>query len=335
MGAKHMKKSSYELTRRTFVQGMASLALSSVALAAQKNNRPSAQSTQWIAACRDNLLKVTKKPDCWSAMKELGVAGIEVEVDPALACPALYGADKTYSLATASGPRAVKNRFSEEGLAITAFLMNNRFEERLDEEMEWTRQLVKAAQELDVKAIRIDVVSRRTKGEEFLSFAVKVCKQLCDIAQGTSVRYGIENHGSTTNDPEFLQKLFDAVDSTHLGLTLDTANFYWYGHPLDELYKNFERFAPKVFHTHCKSIRYPEDKRNVRRPMGWEYGKYACPIYEGDIDFQKVAAILRKANYRGALCLEDESLGKYPEAEQTEVLKKEIALLENLGKMEA
>ena len=47
---------------------------------------------------------------------------------------------------------------------------------------------------------------------------------------------------------------------------------------LDELYKNFERFAPKVFHTHCKNIRYPEDKKNVRRPMGWEYDKYACPI---------------------------------------------------------
>jgi len=331
-GAKHVKTSPYELTRRTFVQGMAGLAFASSSLAAGKSDRPS---TPWIAACRDNLLKVTKKPDCWSAMKELGVAGVEVEVDPALTCPSLYGADKTYSLATALGLRALKDRLSKEGLAVTSFLMSNRFDERLDEELDWTRKLVKAAQELDVKVIRIDVVSRRTKGEEFFSFAVKVCKQLCDIAQGTSVRYGIENHGSTTNDPQFLQRLFDAVDSPHLGLTLDTANFYWYGHPLDELYKNFERFAPKVFHTHCKSIRYPEDKKNVRRPMGWEYGKYACPIYEGDIDFQKVTAILRKANYRGALCLEDESLGKYPEAEQTEVIKREIALLKKLGRMEA
>jgi len=330
-----MKKSPCELTRRTFVKGMAGLAISSATIAAQRNDKSSARSGRWIAACRDSLLKTTKKPDCWSAMKELGVAGVEVEVDPALACPALYGPEKTYNLATDSGLQALKDRFSEEGLAITGFLMHNRFDERLDEELEWNRKLVKAAQELGVKVIRIDIVSRRTKGEEFFSFAVKVCKQLCDITEGTSVAYGIENHGNTTNDPAFLQRLFDAVDSPHLGLTLDTANFYWYGHPLDDLYKNFERFAPKVFHTHCKSIRYPEDKKNVRRPMGWEYGKYACPIYEGDIDFRKVAAILRKANYRGALCLEDESLEKYPEAERTEVLRKEIALLKNLGKMEA
>ena len=330
-----MKKSPYELNRRTFVKGIAGLALSSAAIAAQRKEKRSARSGRWIAACRDNLLKVTKKPDCWSALKELGVAGVEVEVDTAMACPSLSSADKTYSLATASDVQAVKDRLSEQGLVIAGFLMNNRFDERLDEELAWTKQVVKAAQELDVKAIRIDVVPRRTKGDEFFAFAVKACKQLCDIAKDTSVRYGIENHGDTTNDPQFLQRLFDAVDSPYLGLTLDTANFYWYGHPLDELYKNFERFAPKVFHTHCKSIRYPDDKKNVRRPMGWEYGKYACPIYEGDIDFQKVAAILRKANYSGALCLEDESLERFPEAERTAVLKKEIALLRKLGRMEA
>ncbi|UCC96340.1 MAG: sugar phosphate isomerase/epimerase [Phycisphaerales bacterium] len=328
-------KSSYELTRRDFVQAAAGLAFATAAQAGGQGNKPSPQMKPWIAACRDNLLKITGKPDCWSAMKALGVTGVEVEVDSSLVCPGLWGPDETYSLATASELNAVKNRFLKEGLVITGFLMRNRFDERLDEELKWTRKLVRAAEELDVKAIRIDVVSRRTRGDAFFAFAVKVCKQLCDIAEGTSVCYGIENHGSVTNDPEFLQKLFDAVDSPHLGLTLDTANFYWYGHPLDELYKDFERFAPKVFHTHCKSIRYPEDKKNVRRPMGWEYSKYACPIYEGDIDFHKVAAILRKVNYQGDLCLEDESIGKYPKAEQTEVLKKEIALLKNLSKMEA
>ena len=304
--------------------------LSSAVQAGPKAETPPAQSKSWVVACRDGHLKATGKPDSWSAMKEIGVTGVEVEVDPALACPALYAPNETYSLATASGIAALKDKLAGQGLVVTGFLMHNRFDERLDEEIEWTRKLVKAAGALDVKVIRIDIVSRRTKGEEFHAFAAKLCKQLCTITDGTSVRYGIENHGSVTNDPQFLQRLFDTVDSPYLGLTLDTANFYWYGHPLDELYKNFERFAPKVFHTHCKSIRYPEDKKNVRRPMGWEYGKYACPIYEGDIDFRKVAAILRKAGYSGALCLEDESLDKFPEAEQVEVLKKEIAMLKNL-----
>ncbi len=65
--------------------------------------------------------------------------------------------------------------------------------------------------------------------------------------------------------------------------------------------------------------------------MGWEYNKYSRPIYEGDIDFSKVAEILRKADYRGALCLENETLGKYPENRHVEILKKEIVLLRNLN----
>lgn len=323
--------SSFELSRRSLLQGAAGLVLSSAAVqAAPKTETPSVRSKPWIVACRDRHLTVTGKPDSWSALKQIGAAGIEVEVGIDMGCPALYAPNETYSLATPSGIAAIKDKLAEQKVVITGFLMHNQFDSRLDEELAWMKKLVKAGQELDVKVIRIDIVSQKTKGEAFQAFAAKLCKQLCDITEGTSVRYGIENHGKVTNDPEFLQKLFDAVDSPYLGLTLDTANFYWFGHPLDDLYKNFERFAPKVFHTHCKSIRYPEDKKNVKRPMGWQYAKYNCPIYEGDIDFQKVAAILRKAGYNGDLCLEDESLEKFPEAEQAEVLKKEIALLKSL-----
>ena len=106
----------------------------------------------------------------------------------------------------------------------------------------------------------------------------------------TGVRFGIENHGNTTNDPEFLAALFDGVGSKRLGLTLDTGNFYWFGHPLSKLYGLYEQFAPRAFHTHCKSIRYPEDDRERQRPMGWKYGEYNGPIYDGDIDFGRVVA---------------------------------------------
>jgi sugar phosphate isomerase/epimerase len=326
-----MMESSHKITRRCFVRGAAGLALSSAVLPGCKRDTSSTPSEKWVFACRDNLLKWTNKPDSFSAMKALGVTGAEVQVDLDLTCPTLYAPNKAYSLATASGIQALKEDLDENGLVITSFLMHNRLDERLDEELAWMSKLVKAAQKLGVKVIRIDVVPRRIKErEDFVPFIVKACKQLCDIIEGTAIRYGIENHGSTTNDPVFLEQLFDGVGSSHLGLTLDTANFYWYGHPLDKLYAIFERFASKAFHTHCKSIRYPEDKKNVQRPRGWEYGKYCCPIYEGDIDFQKVVGILRRAGYQGDLCIEDESLSKFPEDERADVVKKEVALLRSL-----
>jgi sugar phosphate isomerase/epimerase len=317
-------------SRRDFLKAATGLVMATGALGFDAGGL-AAESRRWPVACRDAHLGATGQPDSWSAMKELGAEGAEVEVNEDLVCFSLFHPAKKYTLASAEAIQTLKADLAENGLAITAFCMHNRLDERLEKELSWTKRVVDAAQQLGVKAIRIDVVPRAVKREEFLPFAIKACKQLCELVEGGPVRYGIENHSNTTNDPGFLEKLFAGVGSPHLGLTLDVANFYWYGHPLAELYRIYAQFAPRVVHTHCKSIHYPDDKKNVRRQMGWEYGKYCCPIYEGDLDFQRLAGILRQANYAGDLCLEDESLEKFPKSQRAEVLKKEIAFLKKLA----
>ena len=321
--------SSPNFTRRNFLKTSGGLLLTGGSIACGHSALSSKKSVSWTLACRDAHLKETQASSSWEAMKQIGVTGVEVQVKEDMTCPNLYHPQKKYAV-DKDNIKTLKKDLAEQGLEITAFMMANRFDERPDEELAWTKRVVNASKRLNVPAIRIDVVPRAIERENFLPFAIKMCKQICELTEGTPVRYGIENHGNTTNDPVFLTKLFDGVGSSHLGLTLDTANFYWYGHPLDDLYGIFEKFAPRAFHTHCKSIKYPNDKKNVKRKMGWEYGKYCCPIHQGDIDFNKVAAILRAANYTGDLCIENESLGKFPEAQRGEILKKEAALLRSL-----
>lgn len=301
------------------------------AVAGPASLRAADNEKRWLVGCRDVHLKVAGSPDAWTAMKALGAEGIEVQVLPDMTCPTLFHPDRTYEAGTDRGLKQLKDDLAASGCRISAFMMANQLEKRLDEEMAWTRRVVRAAAELRVPAIRIDVVPATMSQEQFLPFAVKACAQMCAAAKDTPVRFGVENHGKVTNDPEFLDRLFNGVGSSQLGLTLDCANFYWWGHPLDDLYNLYERFAPRVVHTHCKSIRYPEDKRNTRREMGWEYGKYTCPIYEGDIDFGRVARILRQARYTGDLCVEDESLDKAPKDGRAEIVRKEIALLKRLA----
>ena len=285
---------------------------------------------KWPVGCRDLHLKLAGKPDSWSCMKALGAEGTEAHVELDLSCGNLFHPQHKYTLATADGIQMLQDDLSASGCHITAFMMSNRFDEQVEKELECARGLIKAAQQLGVGVIRLDVVPRKLTGDQFLPFAIDTCKRLCAMADGTSVRFGVENHGKITNNPQFLEKLFDGVGSDKLGLTLDCANFYWWGHPVNDLYPIYEKFAPRVVHTHCKSIRYPADKKNIRREIGWEYAKYNCPVYEGDIDFKRIVKILRQAGYRGDLCVEDESLGKYPAGEQADVLRKEIAMLKKL-----
>lgn len=320
-----------DLTRREFVRA----AFGSAVTAAVSNALPLAAGADkpkpWTVAIRDAHLKATGQPDCWAALRALDVAGLEVEVNEDMLCYSLFHPAKKHSLAGPEGWKALQEDLATHGATITAFCMHNRLDERLERELDWTRRLVQAAARLQVDVIRIDVWPRKLRAEEFLPFAIKACRQMCDLAEGTRVKFGIENHGRITNDPAFLDQLFEGVGSPRLGLTLDAMNFYWFGHPLDDLYGIYEKLAPRVFHTHCKNLRYPADKKNTRRPMGWEYEKHAAPLYEGDIDYRRVTAILRQAGYPGDLCLENECLGRFPAAERAAVLKKEIALLKSLA----
>jgi len=327
------------LTRRDFLIRSAALGAGGALAAAGPQASPAAEKRRrakpaagpaLTLACRDPHLKLTGKPDCWSALKSMGAEGVEATIDEKLSFPVLFHPERKYSAASPAGIAQLAADVQAAGCRITALCMYNRFDERPELELEWGTKVAQAARALGVKAIRIDVVPHKTPGPEFLDLSAKVLKKLIDATESTGVAFGIENHGGTTNDPEFLQGLFDRVGSKRLGLTLDTGNFYWYGHPLSRVYEICETFASRVFHTHCKSIKYPADQREKRRPMGWEYGKYTCPIDEGDVDYRRVASILRKAGYSNDLCVEDESLSHFPEAERPAVLAREIRHLRSV-----
>ena len=152
---------------------------------------------KWPVGCRDVHLKVAGLPDSWSCMKALGAEGTEVQVELDLSCGNLFHPQRKYTLATADGIQVLKDDLAASGCRITAFMMSNHFDERLEQELECARGLVKAAQQLGVDTIRIDVVPRKLDGDQFLPFAIDTCKRLCAMTQGTPIRFGVENHSNT------------------------------------------------------------------------------------------------------------------------------------------
>ena len=290
------------------------------ALGAQNRNK-------LLVTCREVMLARVPDPNCWNAMKAVGVDGIEVAVNDKLELSYLRHPDKKYTIADAAGIKALHADVQAAGLRITAIAMSNHFDQRPDFEVELGQRVAEAAKALGVPAVRIDVVPRKLKRDAFLPFSIDVLKRLMAATESTGVRFGIENHGNTTNDPQFLSPLLAGVASDRLGLTLDTGNFYWFGHPLSKVYEFVEQFATRVFHTHCKSIHYPVDQREKQRPMGWRYGELTCPITEGDIDYARVVGVLKKVGYGNDMCIENESLGHVKPEAVADVLKKEVQLL--------
>ena len=284
-----------------------------------------------LVTCRDVTVRQAGQPDTWSALQTVGAEGVELQVDADMTLPGLYHPTKKYTLATTEGVEQLAADAKAAGQRITGFCLSNRFEQRPKVEIKWCTQAARVAQTLGVPAIRLDVVPARLAKADFLKLAVAALRKIIALTESTGVAFGVENHGHTTNDPAFLNALFKGVGSERLGLTLDTGNFYWYGHPLSKVYELFEAFAPRVVHTHCKSIRFPAEEREKQRPIGWKYMEYNCPIDRGDIDFARLVAILRKAGYHNDLCIEDESLGKLSgPAEVAQTVAGEVQLLKRL-----
>ena len=280
---------------------------------------------------RDGTAAVRDGQSLFQAIQAIGADSVELMVDPEYTVPyVVENGGRPFMLDTESNAKALKQRFDAEGIRIGALLLATDFSaEAADQHVDWAVRVTRAAQAMDVPAVRIDTATRNSSlpVPEIRDNFVRRVSQVLQQTSDTGVDLGIENHGHISNNPQFLDEVFAAVGDERLGMTLDTGNFYWFGFPLSELYKILEHFAPRAKHTHIKNINYPSDLVETRREIGYEYGKYAAPLDEGNIEMNRVVQVLRNAGYSRDLCIENEALSRYSPGEQVEILRRDVQAL--------
>lgn len=105
-------------------------------------------------------------------------------------------------------------------------------------------------------------------------------------AQECGVLLALENHWGLTRTPEGLLRIHDTINSPWLGILMDTGNF------LENPYEKLEMIAPKTVFVQAKTY----------------YG--GGEWYTLDLDYKRIASILKAHNYKGYVSLEFE--GKDP-----------------------
>lgn len=288
-------------------------------------------------AIRDAMLAEVDAARLFENLRELGVPALEIEVRPDFSTPSVRRADGSpYSVKETSATGELKQRLADEGVRVSALLLSTDFASAdAEAHVDMAVRASHAAAELGAPVVRIDPLTRDKSlgmGEVLVAFNRRVY-DLLRQTRGVAVDFGVENHGPLANDPRFLDHVFAAArDDPRLGLTLDTGNFYWFGHPLPEVYHLLQRYAPRTKHTHLKSINYPTDLAEKSRPVGLDYDKYCCALDEGNLELKRVVGILRTGGYDRDLCIENESLDKAPPAQRLDVLRRDVrAVREAIG----
>jgi sugar phosphate isomerase/epimerase len=106
-------------------------------------------------------------------------------------------------------------------------------------------------------------------------------------AEQCGIVLGLENHWGLGRTPEGVLRIVNAIDSLWLQVTMDTGNF------LEDPYDKLEMLAPKTVLVQAKTY----------------YG--GGTWYTLDLDYDRIAALLRRHDYRGYISLEYEGEEDY------------------------
>ncbi|MCX7671819.1 MAG: sugar phosphate isomerase/epimerase [Anaerolineae bacterium] len=123
-------------------------------------------------------------------------------------------------------------------------------------------------------------------------------------AEPLGVLLAVENHGRLLNDGPALARLMREVAAANVGITLDTGNFAWAGHPAEQVRADFAAVLPYVINVHVKD--------GIWRPgAGGEPAFDFVPAGQGRLPLAEWLDALAAAGYAGAACSEYEGAGDF------------------------
>lgn len=200
----------------------------------------------------------------------------------------------------------IKRRAFVNGLALCGFSTHQSFlyasKDERQKNVDLTVKQIELAYAMGIPTMRVNTGTWRTsknfdelmknkgieppiKGftdEDGFGWAIDGLTACLKAAEKCGVTLGLENHWGLGRTPEGVLRIVDAVKSPWLQVTLDTGNF------LEDPYDKLALLAPKTVLLQAKTY----------------YG--GGTWYTLDLDYGRIAAIMKKANYRGYVSLEFE-----------------------------
>lgn len=133
-----------------------------------------------------------------------------------------------------------------------------------------------------MKARGVEPVLEGYKEDDGFKWCIDSIQQCLDLAAQRGVILALENHWGLTSGVEGHERILKAIDSPWLGALIDTGNY------LEDPYEKIARIAPRAVFVQAKTY-----------PGGGEW-------YTLDLDYPRIAKILRDAGYTGYVSLEME-----------------------------
>lgn len=202
--------------------------------------------------------------------------------------------------------QSLKRRAFVNGLDLCGFSTHQGFvspdREKRQKNIDHTIHCIELAYRLGIPTIRVNTgrwgttksfdqlmadrgIEPRLEGytdEDAFTWVVECLEKCLPKAEECGVLLGLENHWGLGRTAEGVLRIINTIDSPWLRATMDTGNF------LEDPYDQLEKMAPETVYVQAKTY----------------YG--GGTWYTLDLDYMKIADILRRHDYRGYISLEFE-----------------------------
>jgi len=210
--------------------------------------------------------------------------------------------------------QGLKRRALINGIALCGMSTHQGFvspdKDKRQQNIDHTFKTIELAYKLGIPIIRINTGRWGTSGnfdelmknrgiepvlpgyieDDGFKWVIESIQKCLPAAEQAGVLLGLENHWGLARTPEGLLRIIKAVDSPWLRVLLDTGNF------LEDPYDKLEQCAPYTVFMQAKTY----------------YGGGLW--YTLDLDYPRIARIMRKHNFRGWVSLEFEGNEDYKTA---------------------
>ncbi len=209
----------------------------------------------------------------------------------------------------------VRTALDARKLRVSALQAGSEFivlkDDGLAGEVERIRRIAQLGKILGTDILRIEAgwPPARVPDKVWMDAMIEGMKRCLDFAEDLDIKFALDNHGVTTNRAELQLEVLARVDSTRMGINLDTMNYRWFGHDLETVDRYYDMVAPHVFHVHLK-----DGRGSLAEYQGAALG-------EGEIHLECAIQSLKRVDYRGAWCAEYEG----PKAESADGYRKCLA----------
>jgi sugar phosphate isomerase/epimerase len=284
--------------RRFLARSAAGLALAASSTAAGADDTPAPKRANRIAVSTYSFWQFRHRDlrdvgKCIDLAAEMGFDGVEI----------LHRQMQDESNAAL---QKLKQRAFANGLSLCGFSTHQGFlspkKEVRQRNVEHTLKCVELAYRMGIPTMRVNTGTWGTSknfdelmknrgleppleghtDEDGFKWVIDGLGQCLKKAEECGVVMGLENHWGLGRTPEGVLRVVEALKSPWLRVTLDTGNF------LEDPYPKLEKLAPKAALVQAKTY----------------YGGGLW--YKLDLDYDRIAALLRKAGYRGYISLEFE-----------------------------